>query len=108
MARRFVIGPEEMRRGAQLREAAVAKWASRPLISKEVRAMDCVADDSGMQGGARRFDSGRCKVRVDVPCFLPGYGRKRQCLEQVPRDFYVGTIFMDAKPRRIEFPEPRI
>lgn len=107
MARRLVAGPEELRRGTELREAYAARLAKNNYVSRQVRAMDCVADDSGMQAGARRFDLASCKVRVDVPCFLPGQMRKRECLEQVPRDFYVGTIFMDAKPRRIEFPEPR-
>ncbi len=91
-----------------MREAFAARLVKRNWISRDVRAMDCVADDSGFQGGVRRFDSVSCKVRVDVPCFLPGQMRKRECLEQVPRDFFVGTIFMDAKPRRIvPFPEPR-
>ncbi len=108
VTRSFVIGPEEGRLGSMRRQAYVEKLAKsgKNYIHREVQALDCVADDSGMQGNARRFDSTTCKVRVEVPCFLPGYGRKKSCLEQVPRDFYVGTIFMVAEPRRPYVPMP--
>jgi len=102
----FVYGPEESRAAAIKRNAYTARLAKNNYVNKEVRALDCTAEDSGMQGNARRFDSASCKVRVDVPCFLKGYGRKKQCLEQVPRDFHVGTIFMVAEPRRPYVPMP--
>lgn len=102
----MITGPEELRRGSELRQAAAAKLASKNWISREVRAMDCAAWDSGMQAGVKRFDQVKCNVRVNVPCFLPGQWRKRECLEPVPRDFYIGTIFMDAKPF-VPFPQPK-